>query len=117
YDCAGGREHFISAVSGDSLIGFARLRTGGLRDREEIREAALLRELHVYGSIVPLGMAPLPDQRQHRKTGKELLGLAEEIAAGTGYREVAVMSGIGVRSYYRRQGYERRGPYMVKDLG
>ena len=117
YDCAGGREHFISAGSGDSLIGFARLRTGGLREREEIREAALLRELHVYGSVVPLGMAPLPGQRQHRRTGKELLGLAEEIAAGTGYRELAVMSGIGVRPYYRRQGYDRRGPYMVKDLG
>jgi len=117
YDCAGGREHFISAVSGDALVGFARLRTGGLRWRDEVREAALLRELHVYGSIVPLGMAPLPDQRQHRRTGRELLGLAEDIAAGAGYREVAVMSGIGVRPYYRRQGYERRGPYMIKDLG
>jgi elongator complex protein 3 len=26
------------------------------------------------------------------------------------------MSGIGVRPYYRRQGYERNGPYMIKEL-
>jgi elongator complex protein 3 len=116
YACAGGQEYFLSAVSGDSLIGFARLRTGGLRFRDEIRESALIRELHVYGSVVPLGMNPMPDQRQHRRVGKELLGLAEEIAAGVGYREIAVMSGIGVRPYYRRHGYERSGPYMRKDL-
>jgi len=103
-------------VARDSLIGFARLRIGGLRFREEIRQSALLRELHVYGSVVPLGMSPLPDQRQHRRVGKELLELAEEIAAGAGYREIAVMSGIGVRPYYRRHGYERSGPYMHKVL-
>jgi elongator complex protein 3 len=26
------------------------------------------------------------------------------------------MSGIGVRPYYRRQGYEWAGPYMIKEL-
>ncbi len=117
YECTGGVEHFISAVSGDSLVGFARLRCGGERWREEITDAALLRELHVYGSIVPLGSSPAPDQRQHRKFGRMLLSLAEEAALGEGYREIAVMSGIGVRPYYRRHGYERRGPYMHRRLG
>jgi len=45
-----------------------------------------------------------------------LLSLAEETALGEGYREIAVMSGIGVRPYYRRHGYERRGPYMHRRL-
>jgi elongator complex protein 3 len=116
YACTGGYEHFISAVSGDSLVGFARLRCGGERWREEITDAALLRELHVYGSVVPLGSSPAPDQRQHRKFGRMLLSLAEETALGEGYREIAVMSGIGVRPYYRRHGYERRGPYMHRRL-
>ena len=116
YDAVGGREHFISAVSGDSLVGFARLRTGGERWMEETTDAALLRELHVYGSIVPLGSQPAPDQRQHRMVGRDLLAAAEEEAAAEGYREIAVMSGIGVRPYYRRHGYERRGPYMGKGL-
>lgn len=116
YEAVGGEEHFISAVSGDSLIGFARLRTGGDRVMEEIRDAALLRELHVYGSVVPLGSMPAPDQRQHRQTGRELLDAAGEAAVAEGCRTIAVMSGIGVRPYYRRHGYERRGPYMVKEL-
>lgn len=116
YNAAGGREHFISVVSGDALIGFARLRTGGERWREETEGSALLRELHVYGSVVPLGSFPSAEQRQHRRFGKTLLSAAEETAAAEGYPGIAVMSGIGVRPYYRRHGYERRGPYMHKKL-
>ena len=116
YEAVGGEEHFISAVAEDSLIGFARLRTGGERMIGGIADAALLRELHVYGSVVPLGSLPSPDQRQHRRIGRELLEAAGKAAAEEGYREIAVMSGIGVRPYYRRHGYERRGPYMVKEL-
>jgi len=103
-------------VSGDALIGFARLRTGGERWREETEGSALLRELHVYGSVVPLGSFPSAEQRQHRRFGKTLLSAAEETAAAEGYPSIAVMSGIGVRPYYRRHGYERRGPYMHKKL-
>jgi elongator complex protein 3 len=103
-------------VAGESLIGFARLRTGGERTRSEIAGCALLRELHVYGSMVPLGSTPDPDQRQHRTFGRKLLDAAESVSLEAGYRELAVMSGIGVRPYYRRHGYERRGPYMVKEL-
>ena len=33
-----------------------------------------------------------------------------------GFRRLAIMSGIGVRPYYRRQGYERCGPYMIREL-
>jgi len=116
YECTGGTEHFISVVSGDALVGFARLRCGGERWRGELGEAALLRELHVYGSIVPLGSSPAPDQRQHRRFGRLLLSTAEETAQSAGYREIAVMSGVGVRPYYRRHGYERRGPYMHRRL-
>jgi elongator complex protein 3 len=83
---------------------------------EEIAGAALLRELHVYGSVVPLGSMPSADQRQHRRIGRELLEAAGENARAEGYCKIAVMSGIGVRPYYRRHGYERRGPYMVKEL-
>ncbi|MCQ8894471.1 MAG: tRNA uridine(34) 5-carboxymethylaminomethyl modification radical SAM/GNAT enzyme Elp3 [Methanolinea sp.] len=116
YAAGGGTEHFLSIVSGDALVGFARLRTGGDRWREEVADAALLRELHVYGSMVPLGSSPYPEQRQHRRFGKILISAAEETAREEGYRKIAVMSGIGVRPYYRRHGYERRGPYMHKKL-
>lgn len=116
YECAGGTEHFISSVAGDSLIGFARLRHPCTIFREELEESALLRELHVYGSIVPIGLGPSDGEQQHRSAGSSLLSAAEDIARGQGYHRISVMSGIGVRPYYRNHGYERRGPYMQKEL-
>lgn len=116
YEACGGTEHFISAGDDSALIGFARLRFPGATWRREIEGAALLRELHVYGSLVSLGKAAGDREWQHRSYGNRLLDEAEEIARGGGFAAVAVMSGIGVRPYYRRHGYERRGPYMVKRL-
>ena len=84
--------------------------------RPELEEAALVRELHVYGEIVPLGESGSGDKRQHRSYGQQLLKRAEETAREAGYSKVAVMSGVGVRPYYHRQGYQRTGPYMIKNL-
>jgi elongator complex protein 3 len=53
---------------------------------------------------------------QHRGYGERLMERAEEIAHDAGYSRLAVISGIGVREYYRSLGYERDGPYMVKRL-
>ena len=116
YEACGGTEHFISAVSSDSLIGFARLRFPSSVYREELENAAVMRELHVYGSLVPVGKDADTEEWQHREYGKVLLARAEAIARDEGFRRLAIMSGIGVRQYYRRQGYERRGPYMSKEL-
>lgn len=116
YECCGGTEHFISAVSDDSLIGFTRLRFPSMVYRPELENAALMRELHVYGGIVPVGSDADPEEYQHRNYGRALLALAEETATAAGYSRLAIMSGMGVRPYYRRQGYERAGPYMVKEL-
>ena len=84
--------------------------------RPELEGAALLRELHVYGSLVPVGKDAGSEEWQHRNYGKMLLLRAEEIAGSSGFRRLAIMSGIGVRPYYRRQGYVRRGPYMIREL-
>jgi elongator complex protein 3 len=116
YDACGGREHFISSVAEDSLIGFARLRFPSSVYRLELEGAALLRELHVYGSLVPVGLDAEEAEWQHRNYGRALIARAEEIAREGGYRRLAIMSGIGVRPYYRKLGYERSGPYMIRDV-
>ena len=114
YQACGGEERFIQAGSEDALVGFARLRFPHRPLRDDLTDAALLRELHVYGSVVPLGTQAGADEWQHRNFGLRLLSTAEEKARDHGYRRLAVMSGVGVRPYYRKQGYEQVGPYMIK---
>ncbi len=41
---------------------------------------------------------------------------AEEIAKENGFKTMAVISGIGVREYYKKLGYSLKGTYMVKEL-
>jgi elongator complex protein 3 len=112
-----GAEHFISFDdrSIDALVGFLRLRFPDRPHRPELQDAAVVRELHVYGKMVPLGERG--EAWQHRGYGRELLRRAEETAAAAGYRKIAVISGVGAREYYRKLGYGRDGPYMSKRLG
>ncbi|HVP25433.1 MAG TPA: tRNA uridine(34) 5-carboxymethylaminomethyl modification radical SAM/GNAT enzyme Elp3, partial [Methanomicrobiales archaeon] len=116
YPCCGGTEHFIGAVAGDTLIGYARLRFPGTGGALAPEASSLLRELHVYGPLVALGKAAGTREWQHRSFGGILLEKAEELSRDERFRRITVLSGIGVRPYYRQRGYERRGPYMSKDL-
>lgn len=118
YMACGGREHFISFedVEKDILIGFVRLRFPHKPHRQELEGAALVRELHVYGPMVPPGMSAGGAQWQHRGYGEELLAQAEESASDSGYEKISVTSAIGVRDYYRKFGYRLEGPYMIKKL-
>jgi elongator complex protein 3 len=115
-DVCGGKEHFLSFddASIDALIGFLRLRFPGKPHRPELQDAAVIRELHVYGKMVPLGIRD--EAWQHHGYGKRLIGRAEAIAAEAGYGKIAVISGVGAREYYRKLGYERDGPYMSRHL-
>jgi elongator complex protein 3 len=82
--------------------------------RPELEDAAVVRELHVYGSEAPLGEEA---DWQHRGYGTELIERAEGIAADAGYDNLAVLSGIGVRQYYRdKLGYHQDGPYVSKRI-
>ncbi len=116
YRASKGVEYFISyeIPSQDALIGFIRLRFPYKPFIKAIENCALIRELHVYGRAVPLGSKER-EAFQHRGFGERLLKIAEEIARER-YDEVAVISGVGVREYYRRFGYRKRFEYMVKRL-
>jgi elongator complex protein 3 len=113
YDASGGRETFISFESdnGGVLVGYARLRFPG---NTEVAHA-IVRELHVYGQMVPIADSPGEDW-QHRGYGERLLAECERLSADQGYAEIVVTSGVGARGYYRSLGYCLRGPYMAKAL-
>ena len=116
YESGGGTEHFISYEDPDRdlLVGFCRLRFPNEPTRRELDEAALVRELHVYGPMVQVGKESA--DWQHRGYGGKLLRHAETMAADAGFEKLSVISGIGAREYYRNRGYHQDGPYVSKRL-
>jgi elongator complex protein 3 len=134
YEVGGGTEQFLSFEDPekDLLIGFCRARFPNDPVRKELKNAALVRELHVYGSQVGVGSEPRSgsenasgeqpragggDQHQHRGYGRRLLERAEQLAVENGFEKLSVLSGIGVRQYYREKlEYYQDGPYVSKRL-
>jgi elongator complex protein 3 len=119
YEVCGGTEHFISFEDPvqDLLIGFCRLRFPNDPVRRELQNAAIVRELHVYGSEAGIGKDAGDRDWQHRGYGKKLLAKAEELTVDAGFNKLSVISGIGVRQYYREKlGYTQDGPYVSKWL-
>jgi elongator complex protein 3 len=117
YEAAGGTEQFLSFEDPreDLLVGFCRLRFPNDPVRRELDGAALVRELHVYGSQARVGRDG--DGHQHRGYGRQLLRAAERRAADAGFEKVVVISGIGARQYYREKlDYRQDGPYVSKRL-
>jgi elongator complex protein 3 len=121
YLASEGEEVFISAedVENDVLIGYLRLRIPSEKaHRQEVKAkpCSIVRELHVYGPLVPVGER-LARAWQHRGFGGVLLGEAERISREEfGLEKVLVLSGLGVREYFGRFGYVCDGVYMEKRL-
>ena len=120
YNAGNGRELFLSIEDPENqvLLGFLRLRMPSPKaHRPEINNlTALVRELHVYGPMLPLGKKE-DKAWQHKGYGEQLLTEAERISREEYDRgHMLITSGIGTRNYYRKFGYERIGPYMSKNL-
>ncbi|XP_039388131.1 elongator complex protein 3 isoform X3 [Mauremys reevesii] len=120
YVANGGWETFLSYEDPeqDILVGLLRLRKCSEESfRPELKgSVSIVRELHVYGSVVPVSSRD-PSKFQHQGFGMLLMEEAERIAKEEhGSWKIAVISGVGTRNYYRKIGYELEGPYMVKRL-
>ncbi|RLI78799.1 tRNA uridine(34) 5-carboxymethylaminomethyl modification radical SAM/GNAT enzyme Elp3 [Archaeoglobales archaeon] len=115
YKASKGREYFISyeIPDYDALVGFLRLRSPHKPFIKALEDSALIRELHVYGKAIAVGKRS--DAFQHKGFGERLLREAEEIAKEK-YDKISVISGVGVRDYYRRFGYRKNFEYMVKKI-
>ncbi len=119
YTACGGKETFLSIEdkNEESIAGFLRFRIPSPNHyRSEITDnTALIRELHVYGNMIKIG-GKNPKIGQHTGFGEKLLKEAEKLAIDNGKDEISIISGIGTRNYYRKFGYEKKGPYMAKKL-
>ncbi len=112
-----GREYFISMEDrvNDKIYGFLRLRLTNQYTIGFLSKYALIRELHVYGPVVKVDSSN-DKSSQHSGYGKIMMNYAEKIAIRNGYKKMAVISGVGVRNYYRKLGYRLEETFMVKDL-
>ena len=108
----------------DILIGLLRLRRLDRSNkspknfRKELYSVptSMIRELHVYGSVVPVHSRD-PRKFQHQGFGQLLIEEAEMIAREEHFsKKMAIIAGVGTRNYYRKFGYESDGPYMSKFL-
>ncbi len=111
YAANGGWETFLAYEDPkqDILIALLRLRkcssTHTFRPELIGQQSSLVRELHVYGSAVPMH-ARDPKKFQHQGYGTLLMEQAEKIARNEHRsKKISVISGIGVRSYYAKLGY------------
>jgi len=120
YEASGGKEIFLSYEdSRETLFGLLRLRIQPQALpvlKQEVATIAVIRELHVFGPEVALSEQN-PEAAQHRGLGKALLSEAERIARDEfNIPQIAVLSGVGAKEYYRAEGYTVAGEYMVKEL-
>ncbi|MFA5047426.1 MAG: tRNA uridine(34) 5-carboxymethylaminomethyl modification radical SAM/GNAT enzyme Elp3 [Patescibacteria group bacterium] len=118
YEASCGTEYFLSYESLDQkiLYAFLRLRINDEPAKNfiaELKNCALIRELHTYGQLTGLGKK---GEVQHLGLGKKLLREAEKITKNLKLNKIAVISGIGVRRYYEKFGYRLEGDYMIKSI-
>ena len=122
YEASGDREVFLSFEDeNETLFGLLRMRIQSKSIAKLSRDVkgnlAIIRELHIYGPEVPLS-EQMEEAAQHKGLGKALLREAERIAASEfQVKLMVVLSGVGVREYYRSVfDYSLQGNYMVKNL-
>lgn len=137
YESSGGKEYFLSFEDNkrDVVYAFCRLR---ILSKEKIAEKtflpkglpsegisaaaldamgypAFIRELHTYGQLINIGKKS-KGASQHIGLGKKLIAEAEKICKGSKAFQLAVISGVGVREYYKKFGYKLENTYMAKSL-
>ena len=123
FEASDGKEYFISyiiphpEIKGQTLlIGFCRLRLP-YQDKYEGNqpETAFIRELHVYSQMLShQGINSCAKSSQHKGFGRKLINHAETIARSSNFNKIVVISGVGVRDYYRKLGYEINDKYYME---
>jgi elongator complex protein 3 len=100
-------EYFLEYVDGQNrLYALLRLRI--------CNQKAIIREVHTFGQALRIG--DRSDKIQHLGLGKKLLQKAEEICQKKQIKTLFIISGVGVRDYYRNLGYRLKNKYMMKHL-
>ncbi len=117
YEASNGKEIFLSFEDKARICLYSLLRLRITNNENAIpvlRKVAIVRELHTYGQATPIRTTSA--SAQHKGLGQKLIREAERIAKNEfGLNGIAIIAGVGTRSYYREKlGYRLRDNYMVK---
>jgi len=123
YNASDGKEIFLSYedTSQDIILGFLRLRQPSEDRLISVvgeKSFSIIRELHIYGSLVGIGLdAKISSDWQHKGYGTNLIEEAVKISRDEAESELLlVTSGIGVREYYLKRGFKKMLPYLGREL-
>jgi len=110
-------EYFLEYTNDrDEIFGFLRLSLPKISSFiPELENCAMIREIHIYGQSLEVGKKD-GSKTQHQGLGKNLIKLAKEIAKENNFSKLAVISAIGTRDYYKKNGFELRGLYQITNL-
>ena len=122
YETTNTHEVFLQWVTPDNRIaGFLRLSMPNVdyisahaSDLPINAGEAMIREVHVYGRVA--GLHQGGENAQHRGLGRMLIERACDIARENGYQAINVISAVGTRGYYRKQGFADNGLYQQRNL-
>jgi len=117
------------------IVAFLRLSLPRVKNFiDELSNAAIIREVHVYGRVVDVGSkddkenssgragglhhekVQHHEKAQHLGLGTKLISLAKEIASKKDFEKMAVISAVGTREYYRSRGFYDGELYQFMDL-
>jgi elongator complex protein 3 len=120
YEASDNLEIFLSLEDKvqDVIVGYLRLRDIDYSHRYELNKnpCMIIRELKILGKELSLGQNS-KFALQHKGLGQEILVEAERICVEEfNKKSLFVLSGIGVKEYYRKQGYRNNGVYLEKKL-
>lgn len=117
YDTVASREVFLQYITpARDIAAFLRLSLPTVPPlTDELRGAAVIREVHVYGQSVEIGTTAT-GRAQHAGLGTRLLERAAQIARTQGFSRLAVISAVGTRAYYRARGFTDGWLYQHRAL-
>ena len=113
YSTSIGDEIFLQFVTNDNkIVAFLRLSLPSVEPLiNELKNSALIREIHVYGPALKVGHKDL-SKAQHLGLGNKLIKEAKQIAHDKGYKKLNVISSVGTREYYRKKGFKNGQLYQ-----
>lgn len=130
YETGVSKELFMEYITAeDKIAGFLRLSfpkdstaklthdadANGKHFIKELTDCAIIREIHVYGKSLKIGKTS-NSAAQHLGMGKTLIKKAKELSSNAGFKKLAVISSIGTREYYKKNGFEIDVMYQIASL-